>query len=242
MQCLEFRRRLSTDPNIRDEAIRAHARECADCSRWAGKSARLEYLLRRAVEVEVPDNLASRILLRHEFRRARRSSPPRRVFAFAASILVAFVLGGLLLWFESKRSLADDVFVHIDETSYALSSTTILDENTVVDVFRWFGAEISSDVGKVSYANVCTFRDKRVAHVVLQNFRSPVTVMIMPDEQLPGGTIINAGERTGLLLPYAGGSMAIVSERGQRLEDLENQIRSAIRWPTPSSGRDAARS
>ncbi len=192
---------------------------------------RFENVLREAVQVEVPENLASRILLRHAFRHSWRDKPKRGALALAASVAAAVLLGGLVLWFESRPSLASDVFAHIDETSYALTSTTILDDNTVAGVFGWFGAKASSELGDVSFANVCSFRDKRVAHVVLQDSHSPVTVIIMPAERLESPMHLGAGDRNGLLLPYAGGSMAIVAEPGRRLQDLAGRVQSAIRWP-----------
>ena len=168
MNCLEFRRRLSAEPEDRDAAIRAHARDCASCSHWAAEATRFESLLHQAMEVEVPENLASRILLRHALRYPQREATRRRGFALAASVLVTVLLGGALLWFELKPTLADDLFVHMDERSYALTSTTILDDESVASVFRWFGADVSPELGDVSFANVCIFRDKRVAHFVLR--------------------------------------------------------------------------
>lgn len=239
MHCLDFRRTLLTEPGRRDAAIRAHARHCVACSRWAEGSIRFESLLRQAIDVDVPENLAFRILLRHEFRYPHRDGPRWSASALAASILVTVLLGGTLMWFELKPTLADDVFVHMDETSYALTSTTILDDNTVDRVFSWFGAEISPELGDISFANVCVFRNKRVAHVVLQDVRSLVTVIIMPEERLTRPSHIRRKGRSGLLLPYAGGSMAIVSERGQRLDELEDRIRDMVRWPAPTSGPNA---
>jgi len=194
------------------------------------------------MDVEVPENLTSRILLRHAFRYPHGSGTRRRTFALAASILVTVIFGGALLWFELKPTLADDVFVHMDEMSYALTSTTILDGETIAGVFGWFGANVSPEIGEVSFANVCVFRNKRVAHVVLRDVRSPVTVIIMPEEQLTRPSRISRGGRSGLLLPYAGGSLAIVSEREQRLDKLEDRIRDTVRWPAPTSAPNAVRS
>ncbi len=128
MNCLEFRRRLSADPEDRDAAIRAHTRDCASCSHWAAEAKRFESLLHQAMEVEVPENLESRILLRLALRYPQREATSRRGFALAASILGAVLLGGALLWFESKPTLANDVFAHMDEMPYSLTSTTILED------------------------------------------------------------------------------------------------------------------
>ncbi|GMQ75150.1 MAG: DUF3379 domain-containing protein [Gammaproteobacteria bacterium] len=203
---------------------------------------RFECLLRQAMEVEVPENLASRILLHHALRYPQRDRTRRRGFALAASILVTVLLGGALLWYELKPTLADELFVHMDEMPYSLTSTTILDDKTVAGVFRWFGADVSPELGDVSFANVCEFKNKRVAHVVLRGAESPVTVIIMPGERLTRPGHISRGKRSGLLLPYAGGTMAIVSERAQRLDELEDRIRNAVRWPQPASGRNVVRS
>ncbi len=241
MNCLEFRRRLSTDPGDRDTAIRVHVRDCTACSRWAAQAAHFEGLLHQAMEVEVPENLASRILLRHASRDPRPARSHRRALALAASILVTVVLGGGLLWYESRPTLADEIFVHLDEMPYSLTSTAILDDAAVADVFRWFGADVSPELGDVSFANVCEFKNKRVAHVVLQQATSPVTVIIMPGERVTRPGHISNGKRSGLLLPYAGGSMVIVPERAQRLDELEERIRRAVRWPQLASGRSVVR-
>lgn len=234
MNCLVFRHRLLTDPGDHDPAVRAHLRDCDSCSRWAAESTRFEAILHRAINVDVPENQASRILLRHAFQDSPRSRPRRRAFAPAASIVGAAVLAGTLLWFDAKPTLADDVFTHIDETAYALASTTILDDNEVADVFEWFGASVSPRLGDAAFANVCAFKSKHVAHVVLREAQSSVTVIIMPEEQIEYPTRIGKGRRQGLLLPYSGGSMAIVSESGQGLDRLEDRVRDALRWPAPA--------
>jgi hypothetical protein len=234
MNCLVFRHRLLADPGNHDPAVRAHLRDCDSCSRWAAESTRFEAILHRAINVDVPENLASRILLHHAFRESALSRPRRRAFALAASIVIAGVLTGTLLLFDTKPTLADDVFTHIDETAYALTSTTILDDNEVAGVFAWFGARVSPRLGDATFANVCAFKNKRIAHVVLREAQSSVTVIIMPEERIEYSTRIGKGHRRGLLLPFSGGSMAIVSESGQGLDRLEGRVRDALRWPAPA--------
>ena len=68
-----------------------------------------------------------------------------------------------------------------------------------------------------------------------------MTVIFMPGEQLTRPSHISNGERSGLLLPYAGGSMAIVPERAQRLDELEDRIRNTVRWPVLASDQKTVR-
>ena len=90
MNCLEFRRILLTDPGTRDPAFVEHKRSCADCADAVGRSAQFEQRLREAVRIEAPENLASRILLKHSF--ASPVSKPwwrnTAAVALAASLLL----------------------------------------------------------------------------------------------------------------------------------------------------------
>ena len=92
------------------------------------------------------------------------------------------------------------------------------------------GADVRGDPGEVRFANLCTIRDRRVAHLVVAGARGPVTVLIMPDEGVRRSIAIEDERRRGRIVPYRNGALAVVSERPQPLGRIEERVRSALQW------------
>ena len=104
MNCLEARRRIATEPGVRDEALAAHLAACAPCAAEAARGARLDRVLRDAAAVPVPEGLASRVLLRQEF-----AERPARgwVKPFALAATVACIAVAIALWRAPREASID---------------------------------------------------------------------------------------------------------------------------------------
>ena len=63
MNCLEFRRRLGSEPASTLGSFVAHRAECPSCAAAQTRADEFEERIRRAVSVPAPSNLADRILL-----------------------------------------------------------------------------------------------------------------------------------------------------------------------------------
>lgn len=66
MNCLEFRRRCTTDPSGLGAGCAAHRRKCPACSRFAERTGEFEKRLWSALAVDVPAGLAERTARRLE--------------------------------------------------------------------------------------------------------------------------------------------------------------------------------
>jgi len=86
MNCLEFRRVLTADPAGQGPDVPRHRRECSACAAFAERMTQFEHTLGEAVKITVPDDLASRILLRQSMGVDRAERTRRaRWLALAAS-------------------------------------------------------------------------------------------------------------------------------------------------------------
>lgn len=93
-----------------------------------------------------------------------------------------------------------------------------------------FGMELNDmGLGEVTIADHCQIRDKTAVHVMFAGTRAPVSLLIMPGQQVERRLPIRENELIGSLMPIPGGSMALVSEPDEGLDVIESRIRSALR-------------
>ena len=67
MDELEFRRRLYADPNELDEQLSSYVAQDAQREKLVADLQSLDKRLEQALNIEVPDNLAERIILNQSF-------------------------------------------------------------------------------------------------------------------------------------------------------------------------------
>ena len=139
MNCMEFRRMLMTDPAVSDPAFAEHRRDCPDCADAVERSAHFERRLREAVNVDVPENLASRILLKHSFEAHRRRPWWRapRVLAMAASVLLVAGLVTMTLTSQvEQRRLSEEFVALVNGAPYALTASEPITGNEISETLE----------------------------------------------------------------------------------------------------------
>lgn len=229
MNCLDFRRRLLVDPNDRDIEITQHATACAPCCAYARRQARFEQSLHAAVKTEVPECLAARIVLQQCHSQARIVRATRlRWLAAAASVLLTVGVTGAFIALRQLDSLPRAVLAHIYTERFALDARERLDVARINEVVRPVRTRVDSALGAVSYANLCDLDGVKVAHLVLEGAKGPVTVLVMPDKSIKGRVAVDDDRYEGEIIPSVVGSVAIVGQRGESLGKIEARVHSGI--------------
>ena len=96
MNCLEFRRICLAEPGNQGNDYLRHQQECPRCAEHVASVIRDDKQIEEALRVDVPDNLASRIILRQSIfsgRAERRRA--RLMYALAAGVLLAAMITGI---------------------------------------------------------------------------------------------------------------------------------------------------
>jgi hypothetical protein len=189
---------------------------------------RFEELLLRAMKIDVPDL------------RKRVPSLPRRAITskWVLGTLAASVILGVGLMvnmlrntaFLSTGDIAKDVVVHVHHESGAFESKTAVPRDEIEGVLRAAGATMT-EVGKVSYVKLCPFRGTMVAHFVVQGSAGPVTVLLLPDEEVTEPVPVDEDGIVGTIVSLeTGGSIAVVGNPGEQIEDIQNRVAAAVMW------------
>jgi Protein of unknown function (DUF3379) len=234
MNCEEFRQAIGADPSFDGGA--EHLRECAACTAYRDDIRRLEATIGRALAIEVPelalpelpDVDASNVVSLAGRRR------PWTWFALAATVVLAAALGvRLMAPGPDAGSLSDQILAHLDGEPDALRVTDVAVPDAAVSaVVPANVAVLDHHAGLISYARSCEINGHDVPHLVIQGQHGPVTILLMPEESVPGAVRIDGSNVEGVILPVGKGSIAIVGQHGESLQKIEQAIVNSVTWAT----------
>ena len=184
-----------------------------------------------ALRVDVPENLASRIILRQSLQKSEVPSKykPRR-YAIAASLLLTLGLAGGLYTIISTAPFHRAVMAHLDGEWDLLVQRQDVSDQKLMSVLDSVGGELKGDIGKIKHASLCDFSEYGGAHLVLEGRKGPVVVLLLPKKDIAGPNVMSGNRSEGILVSANNGSMAIVGDKDEALHDVERQVRAALVW------------
>lgn len=248
MQCDEFRERLDAEPGTEFPGRLEHAADCAECASYAARAAVFERRLAAALAVDVPPfeielpadesaAIAGVVPLR-----PGGDTPSRRRWVMPAWIGVAAALvAGVALVLRvgvptggglAPEVLAAEVLSHMDHEAFSRVVTSVpVAEPELAAVLSPAVSRLDSGrVGLVTYAHTCPIGGHDVPHLVVQGADGPVTLLLMPEQPVDSPVALDGNGFHGVILPVGGGSIAVVGQRGQSVEDVTSSIAGAVDW------------
>lgn len=89
-------------------------------------------------------------------------------------------------------------------------------------------------------------RKRNGVHLVLSGEQGPITAFFMPGEHVEETIPVKSERFQGTITPTGWGSVAVVGEHGENLQDMTARLSTAVSWPirgdsiNAGSGRAAA--
>ena len=234
MNCEDYRQAIAADPSFDGGA--GHLSGCAACQEFREEILSLDQRIGRALEIDVPglvlpelaDVEADNVVA---LGRRRRLTAPGWL-AVAATVAVAAVLG-MRMFSPGVQydSLADEVLAHLDHEPQALQVTDAeVSDRRLRSVVPADVAEFDRNSSLISYAQSCIINGRTVPHLVIQGAEGPVTVLLMPEEQVDKAIALHGENVNGVILPVGKGSIAIIGESGERLEEIQERVTKSVTW------------
>lgn len=228
MKCSDARFALAADPSDPGAEVAAHLASCADCVAYARDMRQLDERLLAAMQVAVPaialptgPYLATAWPLRR---------PVLRPLALAASVAGVALLVGMLWVGVPRQSLASAVVEHMAHEPDAWSRAEAMPAAAVAPVLARSDLRLRDGLPGITYANSCWFRGRYVPHLVVQASGGPVTIMVLPHEQLASRVRLEEGGYRGVLVPAGKGSIAVLARDGADVEAVISQTLAAIAY------------
>ena len=162
-----------------------------------------------------------------------RSRPLR--FAMAATVLLAVVVGLRLVgpgMGESAGTLEEQVLAHVDHEPALVAQRHAVPDRRLANAMPGNIATMNRDIGLITFAAFCTINGKDVPHLVMQGERGAITILLMPYEQVAEATPLDGVNIRGVILPVGDGSIAIIGDREESLENVQQNVLNSVVWGT----------
>lgn len=236
MNCEDYKQAIATDPSY--DGGEVHVAECAACQAYRDDMQALERKIAKALALEVPElrmpELADIDTKNVVTLPARRRFTTPTWLAVAATVVVAAFVGIRMYGNDvTYPSLSAEILAHLDHEPYALRVTDVpVSDKKLTSVVPASIANMSHDVGLITYAQTCVINGKDVPHLVIQGKRGPVTILLMPDEMVDGAVELHGESINGVILPVGSGSIAIIGEGDEDLQDIQKSVVNSVVWDT----------
>ena len=164
----------------------------------------------------------------------RRSLPKPAWLALAATVLLAAFIGIRTTdTGNGVSALAEQVLAHVDLEPGALrvSNTPVSDER-LTRMVPGNIATMTHDAGLITYAQSCSINGKEVPHLVIQGVHGPITILLMPHEKVAEAMTLDGVNIKGIILPVGDGSIAIIGDRQEQLDEVRENVVNSVMWST----------
>lgn len=154
----------------------------------------------------------------------------------AASLLVVTLTLGL--WQNSQQAhitkgvdIVNHVIEHIEHDPSLMTAVKLpSSEQELQELFASVGAQLSKPVEGMSYAGICDVEGQDGLHIVMQENGSPVTIIVMPGQQVAAMEAFEASGYQGELVPVKGGVVAIVADTMEQVALAQIRFFKAVKF------------
>ncbi len=236
MNCEDYKQAIATDPSYNGGEV--HVAECAACQAYRDDMQALERKIEKALALKVPElripELADIDTKNVVTLPARRRFTTPTWLAVAATVVVAAFVGIRMYGNDvTYPSLSAEILAHLDHEPYALRVTDVpVSDKKLTSVVPASIANLNHDAGLITYAQTCVINGKDIPHLVIQGKRGPVTILLMPDEMVDGAVELHGESIIGVILPVGRGSIAIIGESDENLQDIQKSVVNSVVWDT----------
>ena len=227
MNCLEFHRAKLADPRRLPPEAQAHAAQCDACAAFAASVDEAERDVERTLATAVPEGLADRILLR-----VHGARPARRVWAIAASVVLAITLGVAALLYQpaSADHYALQAIEHVAMEPESFTTVHLSDVPSLDELIRTSGGRLKAPLGNVRYVKLCPVDGGTGWHIVFETPEGLATLLVIPGQPLGTTQHASSAEWSALARPTRRGYYAVVTPSAQATAQVDRLVRERIDW------------
>lgn len=243
MNCERYRQAVSADPAA-FEGTGDHASSCPDCRDYRDDLRALDERILQALRIRTPELTLPQLppVVASIENRPGQQSPKARGLPLPlwAGLAAAISAVAVLFMFSGEevapRPLAAHVIAHMDhEQASRRVSSVAVPAQRLGEVLAPQVAAMGEDIGLITYAVSCVINGRRVPHLVVQGHQGPLTVILLPRENLEEAVSFAEASLHGVILPVAGGSVAVIAEREEQRAEVERlgvQLAANLEWRT----------
>ncbi|MGY5449715.1 DUF3379 family protein [Agarivorans sp. MS3-6] len=225
MDELEFRRQLYTNPRERNDALIEEATRTSKNKQLFDDMQQFESKLEQALNVDVPDALAERLILSQSFDDSQLRYKRKTRFHLAVAASVAFAVGisiNFNPWQTSESHDMGQIALHhvYDEMPYISGVDEQPNLQTINAKLVRYGASFDQIPGDVVYVNHCAYAGSPAFHMVMKGkMGSNINVFVVPKStELQAVESFADKKMHGMVTALNNASLVVVGERNEPIE------------------------
>ncbi|CAH0525248.1 DUF3379 domain-containing protein [Vibrio hippocampi] len=235
MDDLEFRRRIMSDPRAKDSEVLQAIRGSDANAKFADDIQSLDAQIKQALQVDVPDDLADRILFNQTESTVIKSTFGKRALSLAASVAFVFgLLAGQVNWGNlvvspAQATLSQIAIEHVhDEMPFIAPLDEGASEQQINAKLSPFAVKLTEAFPyHVYYLNHCGFGDSNAVHLVFQGDKGKVTLFLtkVPTEK---SLNFSEGDMAGMVDPVGDMSLILVGDPNENYKKIGENIKKIL--------------
>ncbi|WP_047048167.1 DUF3379 family protein [Vibrio mexicanus] len=239
MDELEFRRQIMSNPKARDQDILDALSENESNSKFADDIMELDKKIAQAMNVDVPDDLADRILFNQTAGQSnnvvkanftKRALSLAASVAFTAGLLIGQVNWGNIIVQPAQASLANTALSHVfAEKTFIMGLDEQVSSQQINVKMTPFAYKFTETFPyHVYYLNHCGFGDSNAMHMVFAGEVGRVTMFVtnvFSDKEVS----FDKQGMVGVVAPIGNTSMILVGEQGEDVAKIAEQLSHIIK-------------
>ena len=235
MDDLQIRRSILSEPNSRDDAMNAAIKNDPAKQKFAKEIDALEVKITQAINIDVPDDLANKLILRQTLASHQQQKSKTRVrLAMAAS--VAFVMGltvNFMMFSSTYKNLGDYAIAHVNHEASHFSNNdqptvTLASLNQKMAAFK---GSFDSTFGTLIFADYCRFDGSKSLHLVFQGQSSPVNIFILPNNKDIEFIADFANDKLqGRSVNFNQSNIIVVGDKNEPIQQWQERVNKNLTW------------
>jgi len=154
----------------------------------------------------------------------------------AASVIAFALLFNVLYSPNSHKAITGEAMVnhilaHIAADPTLMTAVKLPSTDTEMhQLFASVGAQINKPVEGMSYAGICDVEGQKGLHIVMQDNGHPITIIVMPGQQIAAMKAFKKSGYQGELMPVKGGVVAIVGNTMEQVALAQTRFFRAVKF------------
>jgi hypothetical protein len=241
MNCEDYKEALAADPSASFDGGDGHVAACESCSAFKAELQSLDAKIAKALAIDVPEFVLPELadlddgnVVQLPRKHGQTLSIPMWI-GIAATVVLAAFIGVRMIDHDMGNglTLSEEVLAHVDHEPQALEVTDVaVSDEQFFSVVKPPVGTVDRSIGLVTYARSCIINGKTIPHLVIQGKNGPITLLLMPEEMIDAAMTLHGKSVNGVIIPMGNGSIAIIGERDEPLDELKQQIINSVEWST----------
>ena len=257
LDLVSFRRKLLTNPQSLDDEMLAYLSEHPNEKSAVKEAREFDQQLTESLHIDVPEGLQARILLKQSMQLEQENGPTNQVLGPAVSKVISIIVNKPVISFMAASVFtigfgwvlianqfhshehaiigSDDIVAHVlehlDHEPGLLDQLLMPDtQEDMQQLFASVGAQLNEPVEGMKYAGICDIEGQDGLHIVMQQDNQPVTIIVMPGQQLAAAKAFEKSGYKGELVPVKGGLVAVIGDTLEQISLAQIRFFRAVRF------------